>query len=1060
MSSIGGSMGSMGSPQLVRKTSGGLASASSMSSIGGSMSSIGGSMSSIGGSMSSMSSPTLSPTLARKTSGGLGASASMGSVQGGMTLQGTLSRKTSGGNLAVATPGMGMKTVPRKGSLGAFPPPSPSAGAGVGAGVGGAVAVGAAGYFGGAGAGAGAGKEREQGMGIGARELGREREREREREGPVVIGASARRKSSLGAGTSASTPTSPAPSITHTRTPSASSAHFASLPPVSPYSTSTPSLSTYTHSPYTSSSSSTTSSSYSPHTAPIITSKGARTHAAGHGRSVSVSGPIAPPQPLQPVRKGSDSAVVSSSSTPTLLSGTSTFAPAASQGAQGAPGNATPRPFVAPPPPPPLVTVRTKGASGPIVSPAGPGTFSAGNVIGGQGQGSAVGGGASNKSPTSTKSSSSPPSTARVSPTSSRASPTVNLSPGTHGVSPSTGFHPSHIRNKSSTSGTPPPPPPPPLSMGAVLRARSGGMGGSQSASSGSPHSSVSAGSAYSAGGYASSHHPQGPSPQQAHASAATRSPPGGAWHRYSAESQGTTTTEFSESPMTRYGGGDSPMTAITTPGSGAGTREAPWKEYGRDTRDSGKEYTGSPLGNAYSPQMLGPPTPNSPHSLASPGGNKRDRRRLRLHSPIDVDVASQLAPEDSAPLTPPIHSHPLEDESEEGGAGPDSAATDEPQGWLAALEGEVRGEEMDGVALSPPTFAAADPAHLDPDDDALDLYDDFGDFDDTFDANDGSFSAFEAAPTRGRRERSPSPIRYARRASVDQDLIMSDSSEEDDMSDLDRAPTDGASINSPAPSFNDARSTFSRARSTRSRRRRRNTRAAPPPVPLGSAAGLHRPRARSADSSIMGFGEALAPSEMYRLELAQKAAQEQQGGGGQVTEMRYVYAAAATQLPASIPPPPQLLGAGGSYASLSGASQSASASGSGHGHAPASASGHGSFESGRQQGYYSPSTSKSSLPLPPPPKTGLKLLRREKKEKEKARDKAMRKSNSFSLLKGGHGGGTANSSVEALMLRGNAVLEGRASSSSGGSDELGRPQRSNSNKPLFSYLYDPGRGR
>ncbi|KAJ7687763.1 hypothetical protein B0H17DRAFT_1136117 [Mycena rosella] len=77
--------------------------------------------------------------------------------------------------------------------------------------------------------------------------------------------------------------------------------------------------------------------------------------------------------------------------------------------------------------------------------------------------------------------------------------------------------------------------------------------------------------------------------------------------------------------------------------------------------------------------------------------------------------------------------------------------------------------------------------------------------------------STFEAAPCR-RKERSLScslsPVRYMRHASVDMDLIMSDSSdEEDNLSDLDRpgpGTRDGASIDSPAPSFNDVCSTFS----------------------------------------------------------------------------------------------------------------------------------------------------------------------------------------------------------------------------------------------------------
>jgi hypothetical protein len=297
----------------------------------------------------------------------------------------------------------------------------------------------------------------------------------------------------------------------------------------------------------------------------------------------------------------------------------------------------------------------------------------------------------------------------------------------------------------------------------------------------------------------------------------------------------------------------------------------------------------------------------------------------------------------------------------------------------------------------------------------------------------------------------------------VDVDLIMSDSSdeEEDNMSDLDRAPSaymaDATSFDSPAASvFNDSRSTFSRARSTRSRRKRRNTRAAPPPVPLGSAAGLHRPRARSADSSILAFGDiGLAPSEMYRMEQAARAAKAALPPVP-VQEMRYVYQAAAARLPASIPPSPAMLLGRGS----DGSSQydSASASVSGHGH--------GSSESGQPHGggsyYPSPSTSKSSLPEKAPSRREtLKQSKKEKKEREKAekeREKAMRKSivphrASFSLLRGGSG--TANSSAEALMMRGATE---RASSSSGGSDEVARPQRANKNV-LFRSLYgDPTR--
>ncbi|KAJ7659365.1 hypothetical protein B0H17DRAFT_1145380 [Mycena rosella] len=90
--------------------------------------------------------------------------------------------------------------------------------------------------------------------------------------------------------------------------------------------------------------------------------------------------------------------------------------------------------------------------------------------------------------------------------------------------------------------------------------------------------------------------------------------------------------------------------------------------------------------------------------------------------------------------------------------------------------------------------------------------------------------SAFEATAC-WRKERSLSrslpPIRYTHHVSVDMDLIMSDSSdEEDNLSDLDQqgpGTGDGASIDSPAPSFNDVCSTFSCAQSKWSRRRRRN---------------------------------------------------------------------------------------------------------------------------------------------------------------------------------------------------------------------------------------------
>ncbi|KAJ7053315.1 hypothetical protein C8F01DRAFT_1167053 [Mycena amicta] len=516
----------------------------------------------------------------------------------------------------------------------------------------------------------------------------------------------------------------------------------------------------------------------------------------------------------------------------------------------------------------------------------------------------------------------------------------------------------------------------------------------------------------------------------------------------------------------------DSPMTGLTTPATS-------WDSGGG--RDK-SVYAGSPLASAT---VFG--------ALPSPGPQgKRERRRLQLHSPIDIAALSPDA--ESGPLTPPIHSHPIGDESEEGG-GPDSAVSEKPRGWLAALEGQVGEEEMEGVLLSPPTFAAR---KLDPDEmddiglDALDLYDDGVD-----DVDEGA--------DRGRRGRSPSPIRYARRASVDHDMIFSDSSDEDEYGMSDPLG-DTVSFDSPAPSldnvsnshnnnsdaksiFNDARSTFSRARSTRSRRKWRNTRVAPPPVPLGSASGMgmngdgkRKQRARSADSSIIGFGgEAMAPSEMWRKEQAAAKAATQPTG-----EMRFVYQASQARLPASVPPPPpmMMMNMGNSMGSLQ---QYDSASVSGHGHAG------GSSESGGGGRYYqtSPSVSKNSLPLPLPPKKepssggGLKLLssrkdkeeKKEKKEREK-REKAFRKSafassshgssssaqnsasgsggphhrSSFSLLRGST---TANSSAEALMGR----TPGRVSESSAGSDERER-ERERNNKfarrpTLFGGVYD-----
>jgi hypothetical protein len=96
---------------------------------------------------------------------------------------------------------------------------------------------------------------------------------------------------------------------------------------------------------------------------------------------------------------------------------------------------------------------------------------------------------------------------------------------------------------------------------------------------------------------------------------------------------------------------------------------------------------------------------------------------RQSPHHPTDVEQLD-LPPEEDVhapPLTPPLHSHPLEDEGE--GSALDTP--DDDRGWLAALEGEVRELEMDDLLLSPPMFAAADPEELDSDDDHLDLYND-----------------------------------------------------------------------------------------------------------------------------------------------------------------------------------------------------------------------------------------------------------------------------------------------------------------------------------------------
>ncbi|CAK5272311.1 unnamed protein product [Mycena citricolor] len=169
-------------------------------------------------------------------------------------------------------------------------------------------------------------------------------------------------------------------------------------------------------------------------------------------------------------------------------------------------------------------------------------------------------------------------------------------------------------------------------------------------------------------------------------------------------------------------------------------------------------------------------------------------RRRLPM-APISPTL-------EGGPTTPPMHSHPLGDDSEEPMLDSALGSDGGKNHWLAALEGEVRDMEMDGMTLSPPVFATAlDEEESDGDIQDLDLYDrDLG-----------------IQQQRVDRDRSPSPIRYARRASVDLDVVFSDSSEEEDE---DEVP-DAASVESPAHSSvdarsADARSTFSRAQSTR----------------------------------------------------------------------------------------------------------------------------------------------------------------------------------------------------------------------------------------------------
>ncbi|CAK5272598.1 unnamed protein product [Mycena citricolor] len=149
-------------------------------------------------------------------------------------------------------------------------------------------------------------------------------------------------------------------------------------------------------------------------------------------------------------------------------------------------------------------------------------------------------------------------------------------------------------------------------------------------------------------------------------------------------------------------------------------------------------------------------------------------RRRLPM-APISPTL-------EGGPTTPPMHSHPLGDDSEEPMLDSALGSDGGKNHWLAALEGEVRDMEMDGMTLSPPVFATAlDEEESDGDIQDLDLYDrDLG-----------------IQQQRVDRDRSPSPIRYARRASVDLDVVFSDSSEEEDE---DEVP-DAASVESPAHS-------------------------------------------------------------------------------------------------------------------------------------------------------------------------------------------------------------------------------------------------------------------
>ncbi|KAF7324072.1 hypothetical protein MKEN_00629600 [Mycena kentingensis (nom. inval.)] len=621
----------------------------------------------------------------------------------------------------------------------------------------------------------------------------------------------------------------------------------------------------------------------------------------------------------------------------------------------------------------------------------------------------------------------------------------------------------------------PPPPPPLPLATATATTPRSGPLSAGSAASAGSTASAPRSGSAPSTPSAYATPPPPPPPPVASHLQRTTsptppplkmsavllgRRDPATTYTSTTVNSPGTYTEASTPSSARsappgftwRYStdttSDGSPMTGLTTPATS--------HDGGKWERDKAT-YAGSPLA-----------------SLPSPGpGGKRERRRLQLHSPVDINIPALTEKEKESP----IHSHPIASESEEGAERENAAAAAKRAAratapWLAALEGEVGEEEMDGVLLSPPTFASRklDPDEMDENDiEALDLYD------------DGVDETFDDGADRGRRGRSPSPIRYARRASVDQDMIFSDSSDEEELDEGGggyMGDTASGSVESPAASlndakstFNDARSTFSRAKSTRSRRKWRNTRAAPPPVPLASAAGMgmggngnrgkrRHQRSHSADSSIIGFGvgaEGMAPSAMYKLEMARNKALEQNAANGfapgpAAENMRFMYQANKARLPASVPPPPPLLmmsrnRESGSITSLPSQYAGGGYADSAHGHGSGSVSGHGhggSSESGGggRYGAYqpSPTASKNSLPLPGRKEGGI-FSRKDKKDKFRktigATPNATPSSNrtSFSLLRRGPGEGGSNSSAEVLMVR-NGAGPGRVSSSSTGSDE------------------------